>query len=275
MLIAECYNDWPSGLEDSLVANNSNWFTDSLHTVLIRSEKNQSHKGKYRNAKGVFTGFCIKGDLDFSAIAGMRVEKLMTAQNNNFKLGPFSSVNRSILGNILILENSNIANSLLGYSRCVNSFGIVNKSVSFYTMAIRDAHKPRLNTNIGDVFFSFYNCTATLIDSGGQPGVSLVNCLIINGHENFDHTRYYEKAKIINCGILSKSKNVLYDSEGKICKTGALISDLVDIKELDFHLTAKDTFSQGNGGATLGGDIDGDIQIGKKNDIGADQYIRK
>jgi outer membrane protein assembly factor BamB/PKD repeat protein len=256
-IVAECYYDWPNGLEDHLKTNEStDWFTDELHTVMIRSAKGQKNKVK------------IKGEFDCRGIPNLIIENIMFDSSNAVYLGKNSSVNRSILGNTTVWENTIIANSIAGNVKAENSNNIVNKPVSYFTIALRDGRKPLENLNIQTSGISFYNCTADQFDPAGQPGVEFVNCLSKENSISYNFPGYAELSYVNNCIMLNGTTTTIFNSEGqeKIMEnqTPKFSSDS------DFHLSNKDTTAKGTGGVGLGADVDGETRNGPTYDIGAD-----
>lgn len=58
-VIAECYNDWPAGLDDNLAI--VNWTTDENHYIRIYTPLSERHKGKVKESEN-YTGFALVGN---------------------------------------------------------------------------------------------------------------------------------------------------------------------------------------------------------------------
>ncbi len=268
-IIAECYNDWPNGLEDHLKINDTaSWFTDEYHTVIIRAAKGQKHKGKLKDDKNNFTGFALKGDFDCRGISNLAIENIIIEPSYSVYLGKKSSVNKSIFGATIVWENTMIANSIAGKIRAENSNNIVNKPASYFTIALRDGRKPLENFNLLTSGISFYNCTADLFDPAGQPGVEFINCLSKSKSSSFNFPGYAELSYLNNCIMLNDGTTTIFNSEG----LEKLLENQMPkfVSESDFHLASSDTIAKGKGGVGLGADIDGEGRNGPTYDIGAD-----
>jgi len=266
-IIAECYNDWPNGLEDNLnISDALDWYTNQIHTVKIRAANGQKHKGKIKNDKNHFTGFALKGEFDTRGISYLAIENMIIESTKIINLGQGSSINRSILGDTIVWENTMVANSIVGKIRAENSKNIVNKPTSYFTIALRDGRKPLENLNITTSNISFYNCTADKFDAAGQPGVEFINCLAKTSSYHFP--AYAERSYLNHSLMVNENQTTFFSTENKIKLIENQTIKFVDVS--DFHLSTTDTTAKGKGNVGFGADIDGEVRKSPPYDIGAD-----
>lgn len=270
-IVAECYHDWKSGLEDKVQTfNSTGWVTDALHCVTIRANKGNKFDGKGKDTKNTFASFALSGELDLRGIPNTRIEQINIDQNSSVAFGEGSSVNRCVFGNSTIWEKTIVANSIGKNFFVGNSKGIVNKPVSYFTTSIRDARAPLESFNFPSSDVSFINCTGTSFDPGGQPNVEFINCLSTTSTKPYNVPGYAEMSYINNCILIDGTKAILINGDGFEKATDNSSIAFVNATEGDFHLTTKDTVAKGKGGPGLGADIDGDVRTGLTFDIGAD-----
>jgi hypothetical protein len=270
LAVAEGHNDWPGGLTDSVKAAGG-WGTDPTRCAVIRAAKGQGHAGRMKGAGGNFSGFALKGDLDATALPHLRVERLIVDPASTLTAGPGASVNRVLAGAVRLSEGALAANTVGTTLSAGNTRNIVNRSVSSYTVSLRDGRpdQPLPPKRIGSRT-GFYNCTAGTFDSGNQIEVEFVNCLAAPGGKGFLDTFYSEPASTFRC-VSTDGTAAVWDSgdgdEGNAVKQTV---SFTDAPGGDYHLAAGDQGARGRGGPGLGPDIDGDERPGPKYDAGAD-----
>lgn len=270
-IVAECYHDWPNGLEDKVqTLNSTSWVTDALHCVTIRGNKDNKFDGKGKNAKNNFASFAFLGELDLSGLPNTRIEKIIVDQNNSAIFGEGASVNRCVLGNSTIFEKTIVANCFGRDFFVGNSKGIVNKPISYFTTSIRDARAPLESFNFNSSDVSIVNCTGTSFDPGGQPNVEFINCLSTTATKPFQVLGYAELSYINNCLLMNDKSTIFINGDGveKAMENSSV--SFMNAAEGDFHLKQNDTMAKGKGALGLGADIDGEPRNGPTFDIGAD-----
>ena len=144
--MAECYNDWPAGLADSIKAPGAGpgWVTDPLRCAVIRAAAGHGHKGKVRDGQGKYAGFALKGDLDASAVPHLRLQGVVVATASKLTLGADSSVSRVLAGAVKMNEGGMAANAVGTTFSAGNTMNVTNRSVSSYTINWRfKSRQPR------------------------------------------------------------------------------------------------------------------------------------
>ena len=75
LAVAECYNDWPSGLEDAVDIDAAVWRVDENHYVKIYTPLSERHNGTATNSAGIYTGFAIKCVVAAPVYACIRIDQ--------------------------------------------------------------------------------------------------------------------------------------------------------------------------------------------------------
>jgi outer membrane protein assembly factor BamB/PKD repeat protein len=258
--VAECYNDWPGGLSDSV--KSSGWTTDPVHCAIIRP-KGQGHDGRAKN------GFTLKGDIDAAALPFVRIERLVIDPASTLSAGPGASIDRILAGTVKLSENAMAANSIASTFAAGNSKNVVIQSVSSYTMNLRDAHKQARPPRLFPSNTGFYNCTAKTFDPGNQVEVAFVNCLAAPGGEGFRDVLYSEPGCAIHCVSADGTATIWDSGDGDEGNLANQTIGFVDAANGDFHLSPADKGAHTHGGPALGADVGGEERKGPEYDAGA------
>ncbi|MCK4553438.1 DUF2341 domain-containing protein, partial [Candidatus Parcubacteria bacterium] len=254
--VAECYNDWPTGLDDYVKIDG--WTTDADNYVKVYAPKGERHNGKAKDGAGNYTGFAIKQNTnweetidvseDYTRLDGLIADgnKAGVSGNNSvFSLGTnvytthCIAINGEGAGSGFYLTGSN--------NRISNCVAYDNDSYGFLT-------------RYGDYI---YNCTA--IDNGssgfyrnlnsGSP--ILKNCLAKGN--SIDFSVYTDKS--LSCDNCASSDGTADDwggSGNRINQTFTFIDEAND----DFHLASGD-----KGAKDYGTDLSSDADYPISNDI--------
>ena len=256
--VAQCYNDWPNGLNNNVAI--TGWTTETNHCVTIRGAPGQGLAGKLRQGPN-YAGFTIAGKnngVDVSAAAYTRLERIMV-DGAALMLGAGASVNRVIATNTMVASKDNavIANSVAGTFVAVKLFGTAVNNVSYYNCT-------------GGSFVN--NATGT------APAFNLryVNCLAIANGSGFA-----ANTQLANCPELYRSQCVSVDGTAtdtyvsEQCLSGNAVNQPVSLLSVatngDYRLAPTDTGASGKGGPGLGADITGAARTGPAYDAGAYQ----
>ncbi len=276
-MVAECYNDWTTGLTDSIKApgTDSGWVTDPLRCVVIRAAAGHGHKGKMKDAQGTFTGFTLKGHLDASAIPNLRIERVIVDTASKLSLGAGASVNRVLAGSIHVTEGGMAANSMATTFSAGNTSKIENHSTSYYTMNLRDGRKQKQPPVLLPSRIGFYSCTGLTFDPGNQVNVEFINCLAAPGGKGFLDAGYAQPAYTNHC-VSTDDTAARWDrgdrSQGNATKQSV---KFLNAAGGVFHLAPDDIGARKRGAPGLGPDIDGQERTASHNDVGADWAAAK
>ena len=254
--VAQCYNDWPNGLKDSPTI--IGWTANSNHCVTIRAAPGQGHTGNLKNDSGLYSGFTLKGKLDFNATPYTRIERIADdgfgINGCGITIGSSGSVNRVLdIGTVTTQgSGTTIANSI------------------FTTIA--DYWNP--STDIG-----LYNCTAQTFNLRDFPKYRhrAINCLawatngaaflLVAGNGNI---MYW-----LNHCVSADNSTTNYDTwqEGNAGNLANTTVTFVNAASSDFHLATTDTGARAKGVPGLGADICGNVRTGLSYDVGAAQSL--
>jgi hypothetical protein len=183
--VAECHNDWPGGLAES-VKFGAGWVTDPVRCPVIRAAGSG--------------GFVLKGDLDATAAANLRVQGITIDGNSTLTAGPGASLVRARAGTARLAEGASAADSVAATFAAFSSKGAVNNPASFYDMHIRDAHKQaRYAGPPAPSGTSFRNCVGKTFDPANQAEVEFVGCRAAAGGEGFRDDRHSEPGRAYRC----------------------------------------------------------------------------
>jgi outer membrane protein assembly factor BamB/PKD repeat protein len=272
-LVAECHNDWPSGLADKIVAG-AGWKTDAIRSVTIRPAGKQGHSGRFKDAKGRYTGFALRGGMDLSRLHHARVDRLIVDPAGALAVGPGASISRVLAGRVMLQKGGVMANSVGTTLGVAGPAGAVNRHPSVYHMNRKEGGPPwRMSwipTYGPDSHARFFNCTGKTFDPGNQPNVAFINCLAAPGGKGFVAARYADPAHANHC-VSTNGTAIIWDSgNGDEGNTARQAVGFVNAAGGDYHLTAADKGARGHGGPALGLDIDGQERKGPRYDAGAD-----
>ena len=247
--VAQGYNDWPkAGLSGGSTI--TGWTNDENHCLSIRPAPGQGHAGKLWGTNGNYSGFTLKGNLDFTTTPNVRIERI-AVDGYTMTIGTTSSLNR-------VLDTGTITTPIGGSGTMANS----------------------ICTTIGDYYsgsISLYNCTAKTFSLGDFPksGYRAVNCLSW-ATNNSGFALFNQTGAVMywaNHCVSADATATLYDSwqDGNEGNLGMQPVSFVNAATNDFHLAATDTGARARGVAGLGADINGNARTGPFYDVGAAQ----
>jgi PKD repeat protein len=271
-LVAEGHNDWPGGLADKVAAG-AGWKTDAIRCVMVRAAAGQGHAGRFKDGNG-YTGFALKGDLDFTGLPYARVERLIVDPAGAMSLGPGAAVNRVLAGQVTLRGGGMMANSVGTTLAVAGPPGVTNYHPSVYHINRRGGALPHgippTPTYVPGSHVSFFNCTGTTFDPGNQPNVTFVNCLAAPGGKGFVDARYADPACANRC-VSTDGTATIWDSgdrsEGNLANQAV---NFINAAGGDYRLTAADKGARARGAPGLGADLDGEERVGPDYDVGAD-----
>ncbi len=277
--VAKCYNDWPTGLEDSVDING--WTTDADHYVKIYVPKEERHTGKAKNSDGSYNGFAIKNDgsttnhptilieTPYTKIDGVIVDSNQVWAAAGIGFGSSSSGTNSEISNCIVL-NGNVASDAVGFF--LSNAGSNIKIYNCIAYGYKYGFKVYYNTGV-----FIYNCTSVNNDYGFHTAgtglnIDIKNCLSSNNTES-DFSISGDTVYINYC---ASSDGTADDFGGEGNRTYQLFK-FVDEANDDFHLSSDDTSAKDKGvdlsndpNLAVTFDIDGERRIGTW-DIGADK----
>lgn len=254
--VAEGYNDWTTGLADTvMLTGTQGWVTDPRHCVIIRPAAGQAHSG-IAKTNGTYAGFGLASAkaLDATGLPNTRLERLIVGGTATSGLA--GSFNR-VLGNITVGgSGSIIANSVGATFRCVPS----TVTTGYPAM--------------------FLNCTgsAFYLASDAKFGVRTLNCLAYaSGTIGFqpaltssnDPTRQMWLNHCISAGSSATSCDLWKD--GMTGNSGGVPISFLNASTGDYRLANSDAAAIGRGQAGLGNDAAGNPRLGPTYDAGAFQ----
>ena len=256
--VAECYNDWPSGLSESPVLSGSGgWMTDINHCVTIRAATGQAHSGVLKNGAN-YTGFGLASakSLTTTAAPYTRIQQIID-NAGTITVGIGSSVNR-VLGSVTASGSSVLV---------ANSVG----------PAFRAMPSNAPNYRVG-----FYNCTGSTftLASSLRYQVRTVNCLAyVSSTTGFTSGAalgvYYDPAPEFWLSHCVSAGNTATGCDGwKEGNEGNANNQTISFANAasgDYHLQSSDAGAQGRGQPGLGADIAGNTRLGPTFDVGAFQ----
>lgn len=248
--VAECYNDWPSGLNNTVVV--SGWTTDSTHYVVIRPASGNGHNGT--PGTGFFvsqSGARLSMSQAYTVVTGIEVRN--TGANDGLQLNATGAKCFNVLAKAANSAKAAIALDN-GTAICCYAF---DSGYGYY---------------IGNNCFVYNsiatNCTTRGFWSGAATGVA-TNCVAYACATNWVGTW---GASSTNNATSSASD----DAPGSSSVTGVSSSDFANAAGNDFHLSSGSVL-RGAGTnlySTFTTDIDGDTWPSSGAwDIGFDYYV--
>lgn len=269
---AVCYNDWPSGLDDTVSISGST--TDSTRYIKVSVASGHRHDGTPQ------TGFHIKGDsggattpkftvdVSYSVIDGVDVDNTRAAQ---LAYG-FNTTSTSAPG---IIYYDCIGRSNTGKAFASNSgTNYSSTRTTFIGCLAHDSGQGFARTDTVRSRYNAYNCVAANCDVGFASGstnkAAIKNCVAYNS-STID---FENQVDATNSGYNASSDSSASVFTGGV--TGISSDDFVDAANNDFHLAAGSALI--GAGANLYSkfttDIDGDARPASGAwDIGFDHYV--
>ena len=247
--VAQCYNDWPrSGLSDAPTING--WTADENHCVSIRATAEQGHTGKLKGTNGNYTGFTLKGPLNFSATPYTRIERIAD-DGYSVSMGKTGSVNR-----VLDIGTLTAGSGAIGPTIANSIF------TTFTDNSIRD--------------ISLYNCTAKNFTLHDLPTYNqrAINCLAW-ATNSAGFALPASAMCWLTHSVSADATATQYDSwqDGNEGNQAIQTVTFVNAATNDFHLAATDTGARAKGVPGLGADINGNVRTGPSYDVGAAQSL--
>lgn len=183
--VAECYNDWANGLDDSLVIslwNDDRWETSSAYYIKIYAPYGERHDGRPKFEDGSYTGFTMRPSSGTEIIE--------------------SSEPYTIIEDIILDGTDSSGDGIefrASYSKANRCIAINANNYAFNLGQSNDyvINCIALDSTVGFRFFNSsstyaYNVTAAgcttgfLRDSGGSNGVTVVNALAYGNTDNYN-----------------------------------------------------------------------------------------
>ncbi len=275
--VAECYNDWPSGLDDSV--NIDGWTTGVNNYVKIYTPESERHNGKIFNGTD-YTGFALKStqvgnviDLsaNYSRIDGLIIDAAhVDVEDGISEEGAL--LDHFISNNILYRSVGNNDNGIYTYST-----SSINRTIVWNNIVIcgdSNTWSSGINTNHGDIQNNtVYNCTNGITQSIDYPNKLNNNISVDNSSADY----------LLSAGSwqVDSSNNISSDTTAPEAnsQTSVALADLdfvsTTLGSEDFHIGA-DSVALNAGvdlSSTFTDDIDGQTRDmdGEGFDIGADE----
>jgi len=256
--VAECYDDWATGLDDKLVIDGST--TDATRYLMITVAAGHRHSGVPRS------GFYVKRAVGYDALLRdsdlyTRLEWLDLENTNSNGNALYANAGSGVYGN-LIAKTAGTSQYVVGlYGQNITIHGAL-----FYG----GGSGVQLNSTIAA---NIYNSVATGCVNGFNPGSStlavLKNCVAYNNTTNYSGTF---SASSTNNATSSASD----DAPGPGSVVGITSADFVNAASNDFHLAAGSALIGAgvNLYADFQADVDGDAWPSSGAwDIGFDYYV--
>ena len=283
--VAECYNDWKTGLEDNVTI--SGWTTDVDNYVKVYAPVGERHDGTPEDGSN-YTGFAIKQTtINYIPTINVseyyvRIEDLIlvnwrwTDVTHPTVIYAQNSGERGLLKNCIGISNGDGSRNvftLASHCKAINSIAIGGGStVGFSTISYPDNVK-------------IYNCTATNCSTGyggntryssGGSDITIKNSLSTNCTTGFSSgPLYVSEYFLYNCASEDGTADDFGGTGNRVNQTFTFVDEAND----DFHLASTDLGAK-NQGIDLSADadypfstdIDGDTRpYDGVWDIGADE----
>jgi PKD repeat protein len=256
-VIADCYNDWPSGLDDR-VAIAAGWTCNAVHHPIVRAAAGQKHSGKAKSG-GIYTGFALVNSVGWtttlSANNHTRLESLIVATGDSRITSVALGSSARAIGLVVSGAGGNgisVGPNSLAQNCIVTGSGIT-----------AGANWTTAKTEV-------YNCTVvgsitTPIGAASSGGIFVNNLVIGSIAVDSGNTVSY-------CATENGTAGAFGGEGNRVNQTFAF----VDAANGDYHLSPTDTGARNWGTAgiacPLTTDIDGE-ERGTPWDIGADEAM--
>ncbi len=266
--IAECYNDWPTGLDDNLSV--IGWITDSDNYIKIYAPVLERHSGKVK-ADGSYTGFALMGSggtkisisEKYTEIDGIILDSTVsynTGIGTTYSQGNFSKVSNCIFQNFGVPDVAYRGLTVGDYMSAYIFNNIFIKSYLYVSNTASSSNYVWVYNN------TFYNCH---LDGGNDNRTIAKNNIIY--FSGVCYQGNYEASSSNNISVDATAPGV----NSLINKT------LGEIAFVDTSAAAEDLHLQLsshaiNAGINLQDDISSDIDGNNYLslwDIGADEFL--
>ena len=257
--VAECYDDWPSGLDDQVIVDG--WTTDATRYIIIRPASGQGHNG----TPG--TGFRLAKSLtsDFSAVfrnnvGYTRVEKLEVVQSStsgSFRHAFILNGSNAVASGCLVSSKAGYGFSLSGFAvRAENCLAYACSSAGF-----------NFANNLGKV----YNCVSAGNTTGCNSDGSSV---VVSNSVAYSNTAGYSGTW--SASSTNNASSAASGAPGANAVYSVASSDFANAASNNFHLSSGSVLR--GAGTNLYSifttDIDGDMRPSSGAwDIGFDYYV--
>ncbi|MBA4388857.1 MAG: hypothetical protein C0404_12815, partial [Verrucomicrobia bacterium] len=277
--VAECYNDWPTGLQDSVGI--SNWVTSAGHYVVVRSATGHRHNCTPVDGSGNYTGFAVVSDSTARPAISVRVNYTvldgLIIGGGTQKAGVNFAASYSRLQNSIVYRSGRLMYGIYAGGPIFTEGG--SDSAVCNTLVIEDQ-------------------SGTGIRGTDWSGLKLYNVTVVNGTGTGVYGGPYFRLKnvlasgnaggdIVLCQAYGGYGTVNYSasSDGTADDRGGTgnrinqVFKFVNATGRDFHLAADDTGAVDCGTAEVAfdtlvpvtTDVDGEARSDGMPDIGADE----
>lgn len=255
--VAECYNDWPSGLDDKLVIDGST--TDATRYLMITVAAGHRHAGTPQS------GFYLKKNVGFDTLLRdsdpyTRLEWLDIENTNSNGQALFANAGSGTYSS-LIAKTVGAAQYAVGlYANGITVHG---------TLAYGSGTGFQINTSVAA---NIYNSVAAGCSKGfntSSANAVLKNCVAYNNTTNYSGTFHADSTN-------NATSSASDDAPGDSSVVGITSADFANAASNDFHLTVGSALIGAgvNLYADLQTDVDGDAWPGSGAwDIGFDRYV--
>ncbi|GEM_PF-1276901 len=265
--VAECYNDWPSGMEADL--NISGWTTSATNYVKVYAPEGQRHNGKDYNS-----GFWIKETTGWDSGIDI-IEPYTKISFIGFNPNNQGSIGMNI-GTDYVDIDSCILYRLIPYYQVRGiTYGNRNNSTTTNCIAIgmdSGFYLSGYNTDVVIYNSSAFKCNVGFFQSSvGDKAILRNNVSFDNNESNWSSVANWHADSSNNASDASDAALIPGDNS----VTGIVSADFVDLASRDFHLSADSALKNValDLSATFTTDIDGETRNvdGGGWDIGADE----
>ena len=251
--VAECYNDWPTGLSDQVVV--SGWTTSASNNVIIRAAAGQSHNG---DPESGFTlvfntnGYVCNLPNPYSIIDGVAISTSLSTYTYSY--GLYVGVNCRASNCIVKGASSKLHHGI----RCgLGAGGNLTIAPRVESSIVTDAKNLGISSNAGGAFHGAIADNCTVVNCGiafktANNELRLRNCVAYNNTSNYPDAYHTDST---NNAASDGSTNTPPGSNPLTVDITS--ADFVDAANGDFSLSAGSQLI--NAGADLSSDFTTDI----------------
>jgi hypothetical protein len=272
LAIAECYNDWPSGLDDSLTI--SGWTADASHHVKVYAPESERHDGMMKSGTD-YAGFTLVGSGTKISISALYTEIEGIALDSTVNYNTGLRTNWSPSGNYAVVHHCLFRNfGVPDYAFCAIIVGD-DRDCKIYNNIFIKSRVRISNATYGDRWIYFYN--NTLYDChvyAGDDGVMRAknNIAYRTDRDSFQGTFHADSDYNLSDDATAPGSHSLIDKT--LSDIDFVETTYGDSQDLHIESTsdARDagTDLSGDSGCPFANDIDYDTRTGNW-DIGADE----
>ncbi|MBU4129116.1 DUF2341 domain-containing protein, partial [bacterium] len=265
--VAECYNDWPSGLEDNVTING--WTTNATNYVKVYTPISERHNGRAKDSEGNYTGFALK--TSSTAISPQEIYTVIDGLIIEITSSSASGISANSNGKYSTISN-NIAFKTTGSSGSgINTYAGWDQNIYIYNNIIYGTGGANFGVGIYAAAGTIYNNAVYACNTGIESYNYDVDT---KNNISFGNTTDY-----VGTTFSPASNNISSDSTapGTGSLTNQTLSDIAFVStesgSEDFHIQST-SVAKGAGAdlsATFTTDIDDQTRLGAW-DIGADEF---